>query len=217
MGDQGRLLRNLIGVDYEPTHLFFEELPSVAGSFAAVLNFLENGKATLEDVAQKYLDQASAAIERSIRMDLPAEDSLRSMAQNWVKCFNRDVLSQMPDPKTKALVFRLNSNYDSDEKLVESISSAITGLSLSEWDDRTINRFTDEFRRIVSFIEEHALTSSQGAIQTSDMKKGLSALGRGRISEIARGLVDTIGKEQTLALLKAVQQELDNGVNHGQS
>lgn len=217
VADQGRLLRNLIGVDYEPTHLFFEELPSAAGSQKAVLDFLRNGKATLEEVAQKYLDQASAAIERSIRMNLSAEDSLRSMAHNWVKCFDREVLSQMPDPKTKALVFRLNSNYDSDEKLVESVSSAITGLSLSEWDDRTINRFTDEFRRIVSFIEEHALTSSRGVIQTSDMKKGLSALGRGRISEIARGLVDTIGKEQTVTLLKEIEQELNSGVNYGQS
>ena len=169
----------------------------------------------LSGVASIYMGHAASTVLHNVALGGNAgNDSVRAAAARWARCFSGHFVESLTDGIAKGLLARMQMPYDSDELLLDSLSSLLVGKSLSRWDDSTVAVFDREFQNIVRRIEDIALSSdgilSEGEIAT----EGISQLVQGRMAELFARLAKLVGREQALAVLESVPHQLE-GTAHG--
>jgi hypothetical protein len=221
LSEEARQFRAMIAADYEPIKVLFEDIPKAAGCrkgvFLGVEKFLKNCKRGLEDVAGVYRNQAAAAIETAIGLQVNTHRSVGEMAKHWASCFSGDLVSKLPDPMAKGLLFRIKTPYESDDQLIDSLSSLIIVSSVSEWDDRTHLKFARDMDSIVRKVEEFALEHGAEVSKNSSVIAGVTTLAEGRIADYALRLAKAAGLNVAENALKKALRELGEGVRSGKS
>lgn len=132
-------------------------------------------KPTQQEVEQR-LREAKNSIEGAVRDcyavagrllcgALPGEgerqgQDLRVQAQNWASCFPEDGVDALQQGVAKGFLSRMMTAYESDDTLLESISTLLIGRPVSRWDDSSATAFERELETTVRQIEEMVLGGS---------------------------------------------------------
>ena len=203
----------------DPLKLLFEKIPAACeASIAKPRTLFTRLRACMDElsgVASIYVEHAGATVRHNVALGGDLEsDGVRSAAQRWASCFSGGFIESLTDGIAKGLLARMQMPYDSDELLLESLSSLLIGKSLSRWDDSTVAVFDREFQNIVRRVEDFAL-SSDGILATREGDDtGISQLVRGRMTELFERLARLIGVDEATEVLESVPRQLE-GMQHG--
>lgn len=203
----------------DPLKLLFEKIP------AACDTSIDNPRTLflrlracideLSGVASIYAEHAGATVRQNIALGGDTDDdSVRLATQRWASCFSGRFVESLTDGIAKGLLARMQMPYESDELLLESLSSLLVGKSLTRWDDSTVAVFDREFQNIVRRIEDFALSSDGIITGEEGDDSGISQLVRGRMTELFERLATLIGVEEATAVLDSVPRQLE-GSRHG--
>jgi len=219
LSERAAKFRSTLARTSDPLRLLFEAIPAACEAPidkpCTLFGRLRKCMDQLSGVASIYADHAATTVRHNIALGGNAEDeTVRSSAQQWAGCFSGAFVESLTDGIAKGLLARMQMPYDSDELLLDSLSSLLVGKSLSRWDDSTVAVFDREFQNIVRRIEDIAL-SSDGILADGDANEiGISQLVRGRMAVLFERLAKLVGMEQATAVLESVPRQLE-GVKHG--
>jgi len=168
----------------------------------------------LTGVASIYADHAAATVRHGISLGGNSDyDSVRATSERWAACFSGSFVEYLSDGLAKGLLARMQMPYDSDELLLDSLSSLLVGRSLSSWDDSTVAVFDREFRNIVRSIEDSALSSDGVLLNGDSSGDGISQLVRGRMAELFERLVKLVGEDEAKSVLESVPRQLEGAID----
>lgn len=211
--------RTILRGSGDPLRLLFEAIPAACDApidkSRLLFTRLQKCMNELSGVASIYAEHANTTVRHNIALGGKAEGStVRSATQQWANCFSDNFVGSLTDGIAKGLLARMQMPYDSDELLLDSLSSLLVGKSLSRWDDSTVTVFDREFQSIVRRIEDIALSSNGILSGDNGSDNGISQLVRGRMTELFGRLAKLVGVEEATAVLESVPGQLE-GVEHG--
>lgn len=203
----------------DPLRLLFDAIPAACDASIdkpkVLFSRLQVCMDELSGVASIYAGHAAATVRHNIALGGdPQHDTIRAAAQSWASCFSGSFIESLADGVAKGLLARMQMPYDSDELLLDSLSSVLIGKSLSRWDDSTVAVFDRELHNMVRRIEDIAL-SSDGILSNSDGgDNGMVQLVRGRMAEFFERLAKLVGLKEARAMLESISHQQES-VKHG--
>ena len=211
VSDYVRRFQTALRQPADPVGLLLEKIPEACGyrveQLSQLLKALAACKKELMDVVAIYRDHVAVSVRRALGLGhQDAYQDVRETASRWANCFSDDFIGNLTDGIAKGLLSRMQMPYDSDEKLLESLSSLLVGRPLSRWDDSTVAVFDREIQDVVHRIEEAALSAEMSLMKQGVATQGLAKLIHGRMTELFNRLVNLVGPEEAETLLSSVLQ-----------
>ena len=212
----GRLQRLMMRPS-EPVRLLLEEIPATLGhridpDADALLKSLADCKVELEETVRRYFKRAGASTMQALGFSHAATtEGIRDLCRKWAACFSEEHIEGLTDGIAKGLVIRVRMGYETDEHLMDSLSSLLVGKSIARWDDSAMTIFDREIQNAVHRVEEHALSNTKGG----DVDRSLADLVCGRIDDLIGRLVEIAGKEETESRLWELMANQNGKGNHG--
>lgn len=188
----------------DPVLLFFTEIPNAVGvqlgESKKLMNAIKKCSRELEEVALGYSERAQLVVRNALTVGNreSSDFSLRLIAKRWAGFFPGQFVEQLSDGVAKGLLSRMTIDYDSDALFLDSIASLLVKKAVRRWDDSMVATFDREFTNYVMKIESAARSYPA---PTDALRKGLSQLVFGRLTEILVQLEDLVGKRQTEEML----------------
>ena len=205
--------QKLLREEIDPVKLLLHELPAIAGTTPnkteKLIGQIQRMKQELEGVAKTFVDQASASIRKAITHGV-ADDghTIRDLASAWAVSIPDVAISSSVPAVAKGLLARMQTGYDSDDLLVESLSLLLVGRPVGRWDDSTAVMFNSRLHDMMHRIEEAALESQVDG-QDAQAWEGMSDLIRQRLDQLLRQLVSIVGRRRAEKIVKdALKQDL---------
>lgn len=152
-------LRTTLVKATDPVALVLDEIPQLylgkpeTGKAGTVRTLSEAERITvLEDLKKSIheidsykagLATGTATILRKVfsRSFVAQQENLTDGLRSWVGTLEGNVKQYLQDPQCSGFITRVMSNYETDETLVESLASLVTGRSISYWDDNFLHQF----------------------------------------------------------------------------
>jgi len=206
--------RAVINQGLDPIRLLFEEIPAVCNcsikKLDELVTIILKYKEELENIIQDYHHLAIESIRQTLSLENRNNGiTVVEITRQWVNCFPEEIIKKLNNEVAKGLLSRLRMDYDSEDFLLDSISSLLVGKSLHRWDDSTITAFDREIRNAVHLIEETAFLSGEMMLDKGMATEGLTQLAKGRITELFNRLVHLVGiKEAKTIVLSALPKEI---------
>jgi len=212
-------LRTALTRTSDPLRLLFDRIPEACEAPIekprTLLPRLRKCIEELSGVASIYAGHAATTVLHNVALGGDTGNaSVRTAAERWASCFTGTFVESLTDGIAKGLLARMRMPYDSDELLLDSLSSLLVGKSLSRWDDSTVAVFDREFQNIVRRVEDIALSSDGILTDGETGSEGISQLVRGRMAELFERLEKLVGVEQAMLVLESVPRQLE-GIKHG--
>ncbi|HUU90116.1 MAG TPA: hypothetical protein VM238_02780 [Phycisphaerae bacterium] len=200
LSGQAMQFQQALREDEDPVKLLLQDLPAIAGvqveKVDEVLDAIREMRRGMEGVAKTFVDKASASIRKALTHgSSEGAGDLRELASRWSASIPEAVLAGAVPAVAKGLLSRMQSEYDIDELLVESLSLLIVGRPISRWDDGTAVTFDSRLRDMVHRIEEAALDTK---VNGEDRRhwEGMSDVIRQRLDYLLRQLVRLAGEDE---------------------
>ena len=205
--------RSALSRTSDPLQLLFKAIPAACDAPIhkprVLFGRLRKCMDELSGVASIYAEHAASTVRHNIAFGGDSEDAtVRSAAQRWANCFSGTFVESLTDGIAKGLLARMQLPYDSDELLLDSLSSLLVGKSLTRWDDSTIAIFDRECQNVVRRIEDIALSANGILSNDGASDNGISQLVRGRMAELFERLANLVGVEEATAVLESVPRQL---------
>jgi hypothetical protein len=111
-----------------------EERKTVLKSLRSVVDELNGFKSRIAGEVEKILRKHFAENSNE-------QKSLIEILRSWLATLASDIKEYLDDPQCSGFVTRVNSNYETDSTMVESLASLVTGRSITYWDDSFVRQF----------------------------------------------------------------------------
>jgi hypothetical protein len=203
----------------DPVQLLFHELPQlvgrVKGQEATVLRALRE---EIESALGQTRVQAIKVIRRTLDVGLDRRDStLAEVCQKWAKCFSTTDLQKAGGLQAAGFINRVEQHYDSDELLLDSLTSLLIGQPTNRWDDGSLLRFDRALADTVRAVEDEAVRLAVNQPNQPMIVNNLARLIEARLRDLAENLIALTGekraREALVRLAKTEQEEQANGNN----
>lgn len=202
----------------DPVRLLFERIPTALNCSIdeqhELLESLEKCKDELSKVIDDYQQKAISSLHRALSLNWKSENGkVKEIARQWALCFPDELSNALSDNESKGLLSRMRMTYQSDAKLVDSLSSLLLKKAIKRWDDSYIANFDREIHNAVRRIEESALSfefKASGAV-----KNGLANLVQERMNIMYERLTDIVGPEEARALFAHILEKNTGEDLHG--
>ena len=105
-------------------------------------NHLKKCKDELSKVIDDYQQKAISSLRRALSLNWKSENGeVKEIARQWALCFPDELSNALSDNESKGLLSRMRMTYQSDAKLVDSLSGLFFQKTISRWDDSYIAKF----------------------------------------------------------------------------
>jgi hypothetical protein len=209
IGPSVRSFQVLLSEPANPVKLLLADLPNAAGCTLeetdTLLRRIESYKRELESVTRTFVDQAIESV-RNAMAHVQDERTLaiRDLARMWARRLPGAYMEGVIPAVAKGLLARLETEYDTDDLLIDSLSLLLVGKSVSSWDDSTAIAFDGRLRELCRRIEEVALSVGHERVKDESVREGLGTLVQERMQELYRQLVSLIGEDKAERMVAAV-------------
>ena len=152
--------RSALTSQRDPVQFLFTDLGQVFKDLdeADLEAELRKVRTELEGVIDRTQAQAAEVVRRTLDVGLDRrETSLLDACQKWTKCFSVSALEGAGGVQAVAFIHRLEQRYDSDQLLLDSISSQLIGQPTNRWDDGSLARFDRALSESVRAVEEESV------------------------------------------------------------
>jgi hypothetical protein len=210
----------------DPVHLLLHALPAACEysleQHDHLLQAIQQCVEELIGVVAIYRNHAAASIRRTLAFGREDSDyDLRHIARQWANCFAEEFVTRLNDGIAKGLMSRMQTPYETDEMLLNSLASLLVGKLFHRWDDSTLATFDRELQSVVRRVEEAALNSKAQIMNQGAALQGLTALIHGRMAELFERLVHLIGIKDAQEMLATIESSTSQTVarkdHHGDS
>ena len=215
---QTRGFQSILRHPSDPVRLLFEHIPTALNCSIdeqqELLESLEKCKDELSKVIDDYQQKAISSLRRALSLNWKSENGeVKEIARQWALCFPDELSNALSDDESKGLLSRMRMTYQSDAKLVDSLSSLLLKKAIKRWDDSYIANFDREIHNAVRRIEESALSfefKASGAV-----KNGLANLVQERMNIMYERLIDIVGPEEARTLFAHILKKNTGEDLHG--
>lgn len=215
---QTRCFQIVLCQQSDPVRLLFERIPTALDCSIdeqhVLLESLKKCKDELSEVIDGYQQKAISSLRRALSLNWKSENGeVKEIARQWALCFPDELSNALSDNESKGLLSRMRMTYQSDVKLVDSLSSLLLKKAIKRWDDSYIANFDREIHNAVRRIEESALSfefKASGAV-----KNGLANLVQERMNIMYERLTDIVGPEEARALFAHILEKNTGEDLHG--
>lgn len=195
--------QRLISRAKNPAQLYLQDFFSAYGlvedDWKKLILNIRNWKKELEDIVYQYYAAASRTILFTLRIG--NESSIRAAGKAWANILPKNLNQILKDDLARAVIERFSFPYDTDEVLIDSLSSLLIGKRIDRWDDSTITLFDREFKSLIHRIEDEALNAP---VSSENEEKVAVDLLCARIDNLYKRLESLIGHDQALAHVKSL-------------
>lgn len=212
--------RKLVTRESDPVALFLEELPRLFQAepdrlLKEEFVSLKRAKAEIEGVIASYRDAACDVLRLALREPKKKQGSARESAKRWSASF----LPILPPGHTaKPVLVRMQTEYDSDEKLLESIAGAISRVSLPRWEDDDVLEFSKTIKRLVEDVESDCIYQANlSDLRGTEAERPIADLLTERIDHYKRKLEELQGKAHAGTITKVSSQPSRGRKSEGKS
>ena len=199
--------RSAISNTKNPSKLLLQDIPEILemsdiGDDQKCFEALGSVKKELENVICDYREFARRAVLSALGSSAEEGRSAREVASTWSKCFYPALPPSHPG---KPVLVRMQAEYDSDEKLVDSLA-ATTGrrTSLPRWEDEDLARFEEHLMNMVREIENSSLEEDLSKFRGSEAAQPLQELLRERLCAYAQKLQQVADSEEAEEVLREI-------------
>ena len=212
--------QKLIRYETDPLTLLLDKLPRELGIQVSdterLLEAVKSCKTEMESLSDSYKSQAIWLLRKALDFsESNGSKSAREVVKHWADCFSDDLVQHLGDGIAKSLISRMRMPYNSDNELLESLSSLLVGKAMRKWDDSTATSFEKEVKLMVRQIEDRALLLEQEFSEHDSARDGIAAVIEGRISQLYSRLAHILGpkqaKKEVQSIVRKRTKELDSG------
>ncbi len=191
--------RKLITRAHDPAELLLNRIPGLLGVKKQQLNKkpvqqrLSQIKQEIEEVVNTYKKDARRAVSNALQTSTN-ETNLREAAQQWATAFE----PMLPKKhEARPLLFRLTSDYESDDKLIESIAALpqVSRVSIARWEDADAKNFAVTFDNLVKKVESDIFRNGITEVSDSEQKAKIASVLSDRIDDYLDNLQQIMPKE----------------------
>lgn len=188
--------RNAMFGTLDTVEFFSAELPRVVKSarvsvgrcgkvFRAWKNELENADAI-------YYAKIESELRRHYGLDL--SESLTGAARARSMIFPEEFVTKLSGNRAQQMLRRLRMPYKADKQLCRSVAQLLTGKKIEEFDDRTMQAFSNELEQIELDLD---LTASRvdGKVFDTQLKSWIIDSRKKRLAQLYYDLVNLEGAE----------------------
>lgn len=209
LSERTQAFQQLLQSRTNPVYLLMEGIPEVVGESIkderVLLEGIASCKTELEGTVARYRELAAETLRRAVAPGARSkEEDLRAMAGRWANCLTNGSVDGLADGVAKGFVSRIRIPYDSDGKLLDSLSTLLVGKNLTRWDDSTAIQFERKTHEVVHLVEEAALSGNHALAPDNGSVDALAELVRGRMEEQYSRLVTMVGKRKAKAILDTI-------------
>jgi hypothetical protein len=188
--------------EHQPDLMTTEERKTVLKGLEQTVDELNRFKGRITNEIEKILRKHFAENSKEPK-------SLIEILRNWLAALAGDIKEYLDDPQCSGFVTRVNSNYETDETMVESLASLVTGRSITYWDDSFIRQFEIGLLGIKKRIKDtdYLLTNRSGERGLRSPHEWTVKIERGG-KPSAEWVVDELNSREDLLLVKSRVERL---------
>jgi hypothetical protein len=176
----------------DPVRILLQAVPEALGitngDLGKALEQLKHAKEELDAIVTVYADRAVGIMMAAVGADASVCEGGSSLAAlaRWANAIPSSALDEVAEPRAKGVVSQLCTPGTDTFRLANMISARLT-KAVTRWDDAEVAKFQQEFRKVVSLVEEAAFrVASHGKAIDDDSRERLASLVEARIvSQIA--------------------------------
>lgn len=157
--ERTKAFRALLQQATDPVGLITHDLPKLfqgqGTSGEAGSHLLEGLRQSVEElsrVKESFIQEVSRLIREIF--GLPAGAPLADALNTWMNACSTDLHQYLGDPQCEGFLTRIQTRYSSDEAVIESVASLVTGRSIAHWDDSYLRQFELGLLQIYRKIKE---------------------------------------------------------------
>jgi hypothetical protein len=191
------LFQKLITRTLNPAKLFLQDFFNSYGlkekEWPKLVEEIKKWKTELEEIVNQYYSSASNTILATLQIE--NEDSIRDAGKKWLNILPKNLQSSLNNDLSRALIERFSFPYDTDNNLLDSLSSLLIGKRIDRWDDSTITLFDREFKNQILRIEDEALSNLSDNNRDTGVAIDLLCA---RIDNLFRKLEEIVGQDNAI-------------------
>jgi hypothetical protein len=205
-----RDFQNAVRRPGDPSFLLFKSIPGKllydhsSFNLDVLTKRISECKAELESVSDAYYITASQSVLNAIQLSSEEENPVIVATRLWLGYFDLEVIEKIKDGTSRAFLSRIQNPYQSDQALINSLSSLLRGKDIEDWDDSDVIGFDKEVQDVVHRIEEFMMNKTDSHDLGSDIKHNLARLAVNRMSNLKQKIESLVGKEQAENLIKSL-------------
>lgn len=146
LSERTNVLRTLLTQATDPVALITYELPKLfreqGASPEAGSGWLDRLRESVEELSRvkgSFIQEVGRLIREVF--GLPAGTPLVDGLNTWANARSPDLHQYLEDPQCEGFLTRVQKRYSSDDALIESMASLVTGRSIAHWDDSFLRQF----------------------------------------------------------------------------
>lgn len=212
--------QQMLRYETDPLTLLLKRLPYELGisvkDTERLLEAINTCKIEMESLSDSYKIQAISLLRKALDFyDSNGSKSAREIVKQWAECFSEEFMLHLGNGIAKSLLSRMRMPYNSDDELLESLSSLLVGKAMRKWDDSTPTSFEREMKLMVRQIEDRASLLEQELSDNDSARAGIASVIEGRISQLYSRLAHILGpkqaKKEVNSIVRKRTKELDSG------
>lgn len=206
LSEKSLKLQQILNREIEPIELLFKRIPSIyekpVEDTEQLITKLKESVDEMRGVSKVYFGHALSSMYHALKLGYNnGNRNLRNIAGDWANCFADDFVAEYSDGILKGFFSRVKTPYETDELLLNSISSLLIGKPIDRWDDMSITQFDRELKDVVRRIEEDALTSQDNVTAGDKSKAGIKHLIQGRMAGLFDRLISIVSEEEARSIV----------------
>ena len=200
--------RNALFSFGDPVDLLLKRIPdSLDAPIDKLVALKKKMTASIDEllgVSAVYYEMAASSIVKAISFGKAEPNDIRAACLKWAECFPEEFVSKLTDQVAKGLLTRMKTDYDSNDLLINSISSILVGKSVNGWDDNSAILFDRELRNVSRRVEGIALKEGKLQGNNGAAISGMKTLIEGRVYELLDDLRGIVGDQEAKEVFRSI-------------
>ena len=188
--------RSEIAENPDPYFLLIWDIPASLGhalqesALDEIISSIEQVKLEIEGVIASYQKSALDCLKDCLNILKIGGSSVRIKVKAWADCF----VGLLPSSHSGLpLLNRMRMEYKSDSKMIESIVSVVSHVSLSRWEDDHLEIYQRNLKLMIDAIERESLRTNLQNIGDKEISMHLEKLLSDQIGSSYGKLVELRG------------------------
>jgi len=142
--------------EINPRAFLFEELPKLFGedvSYNELVVLIEEAKNLMDDYVKSTTTTLSYDLRLLFDSKAHSDATLNSVINKWLRSLGKELTRQVFSGTSNRIMNALKSFNGDEETSLMRLFKAVTSLRIEDWDERTVQLFISEMRKVKSDIE----------------------------------------------------------------
>ncbi len=163
-------------------------------------------KEELENADRVFYRKIESAIRQEL--GLAQDGQINELVHDHAAMFSTTFIDQIPDKKAAQFLRRLKMPYSDANRLCRSIAQLLTEQRIRDFDERTMELFLNQLRKITGEIDRSA-SWADSSLFGAGLRSWLISNRRARIGELYKDLTRLAGPEHAADFVNSLNHQME--------